>query len=108
MVKDDDGHAFDLVATSGRVDWVEEAEPEVSRRVNDCIGGGNTIRPGVGTGRLRDFEIEEVDEASVDGHVGAERGLDDPGHCFEKELRLPCEVGFGTDSVSFCDTLRSG
>lgn len=97
VVEDDDGHADDVFGTGG---WYVEAEPQVARRVNGGIGGGNAIGTVAGIGRGRDFEVNEVEEAAVDGHVGAERGVDDPGRYFENELQLPWQVGFATCAFS--------
>ncbi len=62
----DDGQADDVVriAASGGWGWVVEAEPEVARRVDGCVGGGNAIG--------RDFVVEEVEEATIDAPVVAE------------------------------------
>ena len=63
MEEHDDGHAEDVVWVAASGGGVVEAKPEVARRVNGGVGGSNAMR---GIGRGRDFEFDEVEEATVD------------------------------------------
>ncbi|KAL7249762.1 hypothetical protein ACSBR1_011862 [Camellia fascicularis] len=54
-----------------------EKEPEIERRVDCGVRGGDAV-DGFGGGGMR-FEVEEGGEEAVDGAVGAARGVDGEG-----------------------------
>ncbi|KAL7262424.1 hypothetical protein ACSBR1_000740 [Camellia fascicularis] len=51
-----------------------EAEPEIERRVDCGVGGGDAM-DGFGGGGMK-FEVEEGGKAAVDGAVEAAKGVD--------------------------------
>jgi hypothetical protein len=79
----------DIVWVAASGGGVVEVKPEVVKRVNGGVGGSNTIR---GIGRGRDFEFDEVEEATVDAHVEALR-IHENAHT--KNFSFHGRFGFG-------------
>ena len=70
---DDDG---EILAGNGGFSREEEAEPEVPRGVDGGVGGGDAVNRFC---RGRDFEIQEAQEAAINGAVTEETGVADDG-----------------------------